>query len=77
MSGVYLTRRDPSRNLARFYRLLIAPTVFGDWALIREWGRIGSGGQAKADAFANAGPALLGMLEIVQARRKWGYRSAR
>lgn len=37
MSGVYLTRRDPSRNLARFYRMLIVPTLFGEWVLLREW----------------------------------------
>jgi hypothetical protein len=35
MSGVYLTRCDPSRNLARFYSMLIASTLFGEWALNR------------------------------------------
>lgn len=75
MSGVYLTRRDPSRNLARFYRMLIAPTLFGEWALIREWGRIGSGGKVKADAFPNAGAALLAMQALVRAKQKRGYQS--
>ena len=35
-----LERRDPSRNMARFYVLAIEPTLFGDAALVREWGRM-------------------------------------
>ena len=37
-----LERRDPSRNMARFYVLAIEPTLFDDMALVREWGRVGS-----------------------------------
>lgn len=73
MSGVYLTRRDPSRNLARYYRMLIAPTLFGEWALLREWGRIGSGGTVRADPYPNAGAALLAMQALVRAKLKRGY----
>jgi predicted DNA-binding WGR domain protein len=74
MSGpVYLTRRDPARRLARFYRMLIAPTLFGEWALIREWGRIGSSGTVKATPYPNAGAALLAMQEIVRAKKRRGY----
>jgi predicted DNA-binding WGR domain protein len=36
-----LERRDSHRNLARFYVLAIEPTLLGDSALVREWGRIG------------------------------------
>ena len=73
MSVVYLTRRDPSRNLARFYRMLMAPTLFGEWALIREWGRIGSGGTVRADPYPNAGAALLAMQALVREKKKRGY----
>ncbi len=73
MSGVYLTRRDPSRNLARFYRMLLAPTLFGEWALLREWGRIGSSGTVRADPYPNAGAALLAMQALVRAKQKRGY----
>ena len=55
--------------------MLIAPTLFGEWALIREWGRIGSGGQVRADPYPNAGAALLAMQEIVRAKKKRGYES--
>jgi predicted DNA-binding WGR domain protein len=39
-----LTRHDPARNMARFYRLQIAPDLFGGAVLIRQWGRIGTQG---------------------------------
>ena len=70
---VYLTRRDPARNLARFYRMLIVPDLFGHWVLLREWGRIGSGGQVKAELFANAGEALLALQKLTRDKVKRGY----
>ncbi|MGY6251465.1 WGR domain-containing protein [Bosea thiooxidans] len=36
-----LDRSDPAQNMARFYVLAIEPTLFGDVALVREWGRRG------------------------------------
>jgi predicted DNA-binding WGR domain protein len=56
-----LERREPSRNMARFYVLAIEPTLFGDMALVREWGRIGSLGRRRLDLHASvssAGEAL-------------------
>ena len=38
---ILLERIDPSQNMARYYVLSIEPTLFGDSALVREWGRIG------------------------------------
>ncbi|WP_281253005.1 WGR domain-containing protein [Monaibacterium marinum] len=32
---------DTSQNARRFYRMKIVPGLFGDWGLVREWGRIG------------------------------------
>ena len=43
MTGsMHLRRIDPDRNMARFYTMSVQPTLFGEWALLREWGRIGS-----------------------------------
>jgi predicted DNA-binding WGR domain protein len=56
-----LERREPSRNMARFYVLAIEPTLFGDMALVREWGRLGSLGRRRLDlhaSVASAGEAL-------------------
>jgi predicted DNA-binding WGR domain protein len=38
----FLTRTDPTRNIDRFYVVDITPTLFGEWAVLREWGRRGS-----------------------------------
>jgi predicted DNA-binding WGR domain protein len=38
----YLTRTDPARNMIWFYVVDITPTLFGEWAVLREWGRRGS-----------------------------------
>ena len=32
---IYLTRTDPARNMAGFYSMTLQPTLFGDWALLR------------------------------------------
>ena len=42
---LHLVRRDPACNLARFYRLELTPTLFGETVLVRRWGRIGTQGQ--------------------------------
>ena len=48
-----LERRDENCNMARFYVLAIEPTLFGDTALIREWGRIGALGRRRLDLHAD------------------------
>lgn len=47
MTTTYLERIDEARNMARYYRLSIVETLFGEWAMVREWGRIGQGGQSR------------------------------
>ncbi len=34
MSAVYLTRVDDARNMARYYRMSLQPTLFGEWVSI-------------------------------------------
>lgn len=46
-TAAYLERIDKSRNMARYYRLSVVETLFGDWAMVREWGRIGADGQSR------------------------------
>ena len=53
MNPLRLEKRVPEENQYRFYRLLPAPTLFGEWSLlIREWGRIGQPGTVRVDLFA-------------------------
>jgi hypothetical protein len=58
MPFVLLVRRDPARFKHRDYAMRVARDLFGDWALLRERGRVGSPGQMRADGGARAaGPA--------------------
>ena len=50
-----LDRCDPDVNMARFYVLAIEASLFGDAALIREWGRIGTTGQRKIELHETEG----------------------
>jgi len=59
---IYLTKRDGTKNMARFYALDLQPALFGEWALVKEWGRIGSAGQKRRvfyDEKAEADAALV------------------
>ena len=51
MKHIYLERHDPDKNLHRFYQLFITPGIFGDWSLVKEWGRAGSPGTVRKDWF--------------------------
>jgi len=54
----YLKKRQPAKNMSRFYRMEVLPNQFGEWTLYREWGRIGQGGQVRMDWFADEDQAL-------------------
>lgn len=69
-----LERRDPSRNMARFYVLAIEPTLFGDAALVREWGRIGSLGRRRLDLHADMATAEEALEVWLERKARRGYR---
>jgi predicted DNA-binding WGR domain protein len=48
---VILDRHDPTRNMARYYVLSIEPSLFGDTALVRQWGRQGRTGRQRIALF--------------------------
>ncbi len=74
MTGpVTLLAEDPASGRRRYYKLFIAPSLFGEWLLVREWGRIGSPGRVMNSRFDNAGAALLAMQDLVRTRLKRGY----
>jgi predicted DNA-binding WGR domain protein len=43
--------RYPTRNIDRFYLIDITTTLFGEWAVLREWGRRGSPGTMRLDSY--------------------------
>lgn len=74
MSGpVTLFCIDPAKRKLRFYKMFIAPSLFGEWLLVREWGRIGSLGQVRTDHFANAGAARLALQNLARDELRRGY----
>lgn len=67
---------DPARNKRRFYALSVQRTLFDEWALVREWGRIGRGGRLRADLYPSAGEALDALREIARRKGCRGYTAA-
>ncbi len=71
--SMHLRRIDPDRNMARFYAMSIQPTLFGDWALLREWGRIGSAGRVVSTRYAAEHQAAAALAAQLKAKRRHGY----
>ncbi len=69
-----LERIDRARNMARYYRLSVVETLFGDWAMVREWGRIGRSGQSREHWCATAEQATSLLGEHFARRIQRGYR---
>jgi predicted DNA-binding WGR domain protein len=70
---IQLTRSKPSSNLHRFYTLHLAPTLFGEWALMAEWGRIGSPDTVREQVFQSEPSAEAALAKRVTRKTKRGY----
>lgn len=73
MNGFYLERKDPDKNMNRFYKVVVTETLFGEWALIREWGRIGSAGTVREEWFASTELACHAVGKLRSQKRRRGY----
>jgi predicted DNA-binding WGR domain protein len=69
----YLTRADPTRNVNRFYLVVVTPTLFGEWALVREWGRRGSPGTMRLHSYRRREEAHVEEQRTIKRRLQWGY----
>lgn len=68
-----LHRRDAGRNLARFYALSVERSLFGDYLLVRVWGRIGKRGQSRSDWFSSSAAATTAAARLADRKRRRGY----
>jgi len=71
--SIILERRDPARNMARFYVLAIQSTLFGDVALQRAWGRIGQHGRERLDLYLNEAQAVEALDQWLERKLRRGY----
>ena len=69
----HFERRNPLENMARFYRLELRPTLFGEWSVVRLWGRIGTGGREHWETHATWESALAAADRLERAKRGRGY----
>lgn len=68
-----LRRVDPERNMHRFYVLVVERDLFGEWTLVREWGRIGRQGRVQANAYPSAVVARKARDRMADLKRRRGY----
>lgn len=70
---LYCRKIDCTKNLSRYYTLAIEPTLFGETAVVRQWGRIGKRGGEKSDVFATERDAAIHFLMLARKKRRRGY----
>ncbi|MCO5159170.1 MAG: WGR domain-containing protein [Aquamicrobium sp.] len=71
--SLLLHRIDPARNMARYFALAIEPTLFGDHAVIRSWGRLGTQGRQMIELHAEAASARAAFARHAGSKRRRGY----
>lgn len=70
---VYLERIEPEGRLARFYTVMLMPTLLGEWAVVREWGRIGQGGTVREKISDRQEDAVSAAEKLVASKLRRGY----
>ena len=74
MTAIMLTRINDRRNIARFYKLDVQPTLFGEWSLVREWGKICHAARISVEQHETRDPADVAMITKWAQKLKRGYR---
>ena len=70
---IVLTRKDPERNVSRFYAVHVLPTLFGEWSLVKEWGRIGQSGTVRIAVFRSEDAARTALASTLARKTARGY----
>jgi len=73
MALAHLHRIDPEANMARFYRVDIAPTLFGEACVLRTWGRIGTHGRTSIETWESAAKAEKAAFLTLRQKARRGY----
>ncbi|WP_424991344.1 WGR domain-containing protein [Fluviibacterium sp. S390] len=70
---MHLTMTNADANKFRFYRIEIVRGLFGDWGLVRNWGRIGSSGQLRTAWFDTESEAKDARFDLHMQKTRRGY----
>ncbi|WP_349038590.1 WGR domain-containing protein [Pseudotabrizicola sp. 4114] len=73
----HLEQRQPDLNRQRFYAVAVEQDLFGQWLLLRRWGRIGTCGRGLVEAFAAQDMAQAAALDLIRIKTRRGYGPAR
>jgi predicted DNA-binding WGR domain protein len=73
MGMMYLERRDIARNMARYYCLTVERNLFGEFSLVRTWGRIGHHGRQKIELYNTLDAAQASLHWKVRQKHRRGY----
>jgi predicted DNA-binding WGR domain protein len=73
MNAIVLYRTDSARNMHRYYRLDLQRDLFGQWCVIRAWGRVGRGGQTKIAPFPTCEVAQAALDHRRRMKERRGY----
>lgn len=73
MALAHLHRVDPEANMARFYIIDVAPTLFGELSVVRTWGRIGTYGRTSVETCTTAGDAEAAAARTLRQKMGRGY----
>ena len=65
--------RDPGTNRDRYYDVLWQPTLFGEGALVRVWGRRGQSATTRVTTFPDRTCAATQVRQLVRTRLRHGY----
>ena len=68
-----LDRFEETSDMARYYVLTVEATLFGDTALVREWGRIGVSCRRRLDLYPNKAAAKVALDTWLSRKSKRGY----
>ena len=68
-----LEKQDRATHQRWFCALSVQPTLFGDWSLIREWGRMGAPSQVDVKRYASQEAAEAAFAQQVRETRQCGY----
>ena len=73
-ASVRFESRDPETNRDRYYDVLWQPTLFGEGALVRVWGRRGQSATTRVRTYPDRADAHTDVRRLVRTRLRHGYR---